>query len=108
MVNTWSQLERIRAAGQRPFLPIIVTTNRRLPWNLDGVGAMTILHQRGEAMPIELLEGLNVILMLNDCEQAANVNRLRRAKSVMWKSCAAWCECEKTLTTCVGRCDASR
>jgi len=105
MVSTWEDLGRLRLAGRKPTLPVIVTTNRYLPWNLMGVGAMTILHEAGKPFPVGLLDGLDVILMLDNCEQAGKVARVMRTKGFAWKSCESWCKCAKELVLYGGKCD---
>lgn len=108
MVNSWQELAELRRNGRRPALRVIVTDKKRMCWNLHGVGCMTILHIPGEPMPVELLEGLDVILWFDTCERAAAVSRSMRAKSVTPQRCEAWCECALELTTCVGKCTEMR
>ncbi len=104
MINTWQDLATLRAQGKRPALRLIVTTSKKLCWGLHGVGCMTILHEPGKPMPLELLDGLDVLLLLGQCELAAKVNRAMRARGVKPDRCEAWCPCTQELTTCVGKC----
>lgn len=104
MINTWAELAELRRNGKKPALRIIVTDKKRMCWNLHGVGCMTILHGPGEPMPVELLEGLDVILWFANCERAALVWRAMRAKEIAPARCEAWCECSRELTNCVGKC----
>lgn len=85
--------------GMQPAMRVVVTTNKRFAWNLDEIGVMAIVHARGEPMPVELLQGLEVLFMFDDCSQSAAVLRLCSQKGVTlaWYRC--WCDCEKTLTT---------
>jgi hypothetical protein len=108
MVSTWEQLGMLRLSGRKPSLPVIVTTNRHLPWNLSGVGAMTVLHESGKPLPVGLLDGLDVLLVFENCDQAGKVNRLMRTKGFAWRSCSAYCKCEQRLTTCCGPCVETR
>lgn len=102
-ISTWEDLAQLRRNGQRPALRLIVTDRKRWCWNLHGVGCMTILHEPGNPMPLELLEGLDVILDFG-CERAALVSRAMRSKGVTPGLCEAWCRCGEHLTTCVGKC----
>jgi hypothetical protein len=80
-------------------MKVIVTTNNRFAWNMDQLGVMAIVHKPGEPMPVELLDGLEVLFFLRDCGQSAAVLRLCRAKGLelAWYRC--WCDCENLLTT---------
>lgn len=108
MVNNWQDLAELRRNGRRPALRVIVTDKKRMCWNLHGVGCMTILHGPGEPMPVELLEGLDVILWFSNCDRAASVWRAMRGKEIVPARCEAWCECAGELTTCVGKCSDMR
>lgn len=108
MICTWRQLAELRGRAQRPALTVFVTTK---PWwakRLVGVGAMTIVHKPGEPMPVGLLDGLHVILALEDCGQAQAVWRLMKRKEVFPAKCEAWCWCEEALTVSVGDCKTLR
>ena len=83
----------------QPAMKLIVTTNKRFAWNMDEIGVMAIVHTPGEPMPVELLEGLEVLFMFADCGQSAAVLRLCTAKSVTLAWFRCWCECEKVLTS---------
>lgn len=109
MSCTWGQLADLRANGKRPALTVFVTTDERYARRLMfDLGVMAILQKPGEPMPVELLEGLDVILWLDDCEQAAAVSRLVRRRGVTPASLRAWCRCDRELTVSVGPCDALR
>ena len=69
---TWSDLAELRAQGLRPRLRVIVTTHEPFARRLTWVGAAAIVHAQGEPMPVELLDGLDVILLLGNCERAAS------------------------------------
>jgi hypothetical protein len=99
MSATWDELRALRANGLQPAMRLVVTTNKRFAWNLDSIGVMAIVHTPGEPMPVELLEGLEVLFMFSDCGQSAAVLRLcnQRGVTLAWYRC--WCECESLLTT---------
>lgn len=97
MTYTWADLAALRERGQKPGMAVFVTENR---WNVPTLwklGVMVILHEAGQPMPVELLEGLRVILWFDNCGKAVSVNRLIEAKGVKVESCEAYCECEKEL-----------
>lgn len=104
MICTWGQLAQLRANGRRPALPVFVTTREWYARRLIGVGAMTIIHKPGEPMPVELLEGLEVILALESCEQASAVWKLMKRRESFPARCESWCWCDQSLTVSVGPC----
>lgn len=104
MNATWEQLAELRAAGMRPAATLVVTTSRRFTWNLDSIGVMAILHAAGEPMPVELLEGLRVLFVLDDCNQSTAVLPACRSKGVRLESFTCWCKCAKELTSLVMPC----
>lgn len=111
MICTWGQLAQLRAAGQRPAMTLIVSTSRRFAWNVGQLGAMTILQQRGEPMPVELLDGLDVIFHLDNCDQNAAVLRLMRSKGVIAGRAGqvrCWCKCFEFLDSGAAPCSATR
>lgn len=97
MTYTWADLAALREHGTKPTMAVFVTENR---WNVPTLwrlGVMVILHEAGQPMPVELLEGLRVILWFDNCGKAVSVNRLIEAKGVKVESCEAYCECEREL-----------
>lgn len=104
----WDSLRQLRMGGQKPALPVIVTTKPHLPQRLDGVGCMVILHKAGEAMPIKLLDGLDVIFMLDTCELMCHVEQFRKSKGVTFASSRAWCSCASLLTIAPMSCESHR
>lgn len=95
---TWEALRELRAGGQKPTLPIIVTTKRHLPYRLHGVGCMVILHEAGKAMPVNLLEGLDVIFFFDRCDLVVSVWNLCQSKGIRMASTKTWCSCEQALS----------
>lgn len=104
----WDALRQLRMGGQKPALPVIVTTKPKLPQRLDGVGCLVILHKAGESMPIGLLDGLDVIFMLDTCELMIHVEHLRKSKGVNFASSRAWCSCASLLTIMPMSCESHR
>jgi len=102
----WDALRMLRMSGQKPALPVIVTTKPRLPQRLEGVGCLVILHKAGEPMPIKLLDGLDVIFMLDTCGLMIHVEQLRKAKGVEFASARAWCGCAQLLTILPMSCES--
>lgn len=94
----WDALRLMRLAGQKPALPVIVTTKPDLPRRLEGVGCLVILHKAGEVMPIKLLEGLDVIFNFDRCALELHVEHLAKAKGVKFASSRVWCGCANLLS----------
>lgn len=99
-VSTWADLAAMRARGERPKLPVFVTTGTRLSRNLYGVGALTIDVKSGDKMPVRLLDGLDVILVLDNCMQSVGVKHLMDERDCRAKRLRAWCRCGNELTIC--------
>jgi hypothetical protein len=102
----WDALRAMRMAGQKPALAVIVTSKIQLPKRLEGVGCMVILHRAGEVMPIDLLEGLDVLFFFDKCELVGHVWRLAKAKEVTFARCRAWCTCASMPTILPMACDS--
>ena len=94
----WDALRMMRLAGQKPVLPVIVTTKPILPQRLEGVGCLVILHKAGEVMPVKLLEGLDVIFFFERCELANAVRKLAMDKGVQFGRSQTWCGCAGLLS----------
>ncbi len=105
MICTWQQLLELRSAGKRPTMKLVVTSSRRFAYGFDEIGVMAILHTRGEPMPVELLEGLQVIFHFEDCAQSSAVSRLLSTRGVTLEWYRFWCECYDELTTIVMPCN---
>lgn len=103
-MNTWDELAGLREKGQRPALPVFLTTRKNLSWNI-GREFFVIHVPRGTKFLCELLAGLRVILMLDDCKQAAKVIALLKAKSIECEEVRVWCECQKTLKNGADNCE---
>lgn len=97
MAMTWADLAELRSRGQRPALRMFVTTRESFARRMTWVGCAAVLHEPGEPFPVELLDGLDVILDLGSCERAAKVKRLMDARDVKPTRLQTWCRCEKSL-----------
>lgn len=98
MAMTWQDLRTLRSHGQRPALVTFVTTDERWARRLTDLGVAAIVHRAGQPMPVEILDGMDVILDLGSCERAAKVARLMAAKNVVAERMRSWCRCSHTLT----------
>jgi len=106
-VSDWNQLRELRSTGNKPALPIIITSKKYLPRRLPDT-CMTIIHEAGTPMPVELLEGLDVIVWFDRCEIASAVWKLLKAKSVKCSCFRAWCTCGSMLTIAPMDCESHR
>lgn len=97
MIATWDDLAALRAAGKRPGLPVVVTLRRADAWRVFTEPFCVIVHEPGKPFPVELLDGLEVLLRM-PCPQAAAIARLIRAKGVAVRRCESWCDCAAELT----------
>ena len=102
---TWDDLAELRARGQRPTLRTFVTTDPAFARRMTWVGCAAVLHEAGTPMPVELLDGLDVILDLGRCERAGAVKRLCDARDVTLARCQAWCRCAQGLTVAPHPCE---
>ena len=93
---TWDDLRQLRAQGLAPSFPVIVTTKSDC-WTYAEIGCAVLKHEPGEPFPVELLDGLRVLLFLGDCDRASNVIRAMVAKGVKPSELSAWCQCFKRL-----------
>ncbi len=94
---TWDDLAELRGRGQRPTLRTFVTTDPAFARRMTWVGCAAVLHEAGTPMPVELLDGLDVILDVGSCERAGKVARLMAERDVRCSRLQAWCRCERTL-----------
>jgi hypothetical protein len=99
----WETLRTLRKAGQKPTLPVFVGSYWQLQKNIPN--ALVIVHPPSRPMPVELLEGLDVILYFRDCNMGGKVKRLMDAKGVTPASLKVWCNCGETFTVSCGPCD---
>lgn len=99
-MSTWAELEAMRKQGMRPK-QLIVASNFNMVRAQAEAGAMVVVHKRGEKFRPELLRGLDVLLHFENCNQTHAAVRLMREREQMPKACAAWCQCEGELSTCV-------
>lgn len=96
-IKSWDALRKLRHAGQKPSLPVIITNLPHLPRRFDGVGCMVILHESGEPMPVNLLSELNVIWFFDACHIARFAYELTQKRGVKLASSRAWCACAFAL-----------
>ena len=101
----WQSLRRLRMSGSRPALPVIITSNAKLPERLAGVGCMVILHRAGESPAVKLLDALDVIVIFETCEFAARFFWFAQRHRVHFARYRAWCRCGKALTVAAFDCD---
>lgn len=97
---TWQELSALRERGQRPRTLCITTDFWRCREQADK-GSMVVVHKPGKALPLELLEGLNVELHLDDCSQAFRLAKAMKARVIEWGNCASWCRCEQRMSICI-------
>ena len=98
MNATWDDLLAMRNKGCVPDRPLIVTTDPRVGYAPEAKGSMVIIHKPHTPMPVQLLAGLDVILVFDRCELAGKVLKLIRQKETTPpKSMTAWCECNQEL-----------
>lgn len=88
-------------------MKLIVTTSSRMAFGMDRIGVMVIVHRSGEPMPVELLEDLDVIFWLGDCDKNAAVLKLLNSRGVTVRAFKCWCDCEQILTSLVAPCGES-
>lgn len=90
---SWEDLRELRERGQRPALPVCVTTDFWRCRDRAEAGALVIVHKAGERFEAQLLDGLEVELFLDGCAQTSAVARLIREREVAPASVVAWCKC---------------
>jgi hypothetical protein len=106
---SWQDLRALRQTGQRPTLPVIVSTGHyRLDRNLRESGCLVITHKPGEMFHVELLQGLRVMLFVGRCERANRVAKSMMARGVEPAQMQVWCECSAELTTAPVSCEIAR
>ena len=94
----WDALRLLRMSGRKPKLPVIVTTDAKLPQRFHGVGCMTILHESGTKFPVKLLAGLKVLAFFDSCSDAIAVQRLFDVHDCWPTSFSVWCVCGSCMT----------
>jgi len=105
-MSTWADLKTLRDAGHRPahMLTVFAGAHRNFRAAMMDIGAMVIDHAPGKSIPLELLGGLDVLLMFSHCGQASELaSRLSTAKHPP-RRCRVWCECSHALTVLSGPC----
>ena len=105
MSATWDDLRALRQHGMVPAMKLVVTNSPRFAWPFHNIGVMAIVHRSGEPMPVELLDGMEVIFWFEHCGQSEAVLRLMREKGVnaAWYRC--WCRCYDELTSLAMPCN---
>lgn len=96
-MSNWTDLAALRQSGRKPALPVVITTRYAKCLAQAAAGAMVIVQEKGKPIPVELLEGLDVELYLDDCAQATAVANIVRQHNVTPASFFVWCECEQWL-----------
>jgi hypothetical protein len=91
----WDRLQELRAKGQRPLLPVFITTEGKWKYRLPR-SYLVIEVKPGEAFRSDLLEGLDVILALG-CDRAARVVKAINDQNIVCRSVTAWCPCTKEM-----------
>jgi hypothetical protein len=97
---TWQELQALRDRGQKPAL-LCVTPDFRRCADRAKEGAMVVVHKAGEQLPVELLDGLNVELYLDDCSQTFRLAKAWKGREIQPALCSAWCHCEGRMTVSV-------
>lgn len=69
---------------------------------------MVILHEAGTPLPVKLLDGLDVIFMLDRCDKASAVWRLMQERGVKPSRMRAWCNCFDQLVAAPADCASAR
>lgn len=106
---TWDDLRQLRAAGLKPSLPVMVATKPgSLGRLLDSEGFAVLEVKAGEPFHAELLDDLDVLLFLGNCDRASAVVKAMRAKSVKPERLRTWCECSQQLDSSPVRCEVAR
>ena len=107
-MNTWADLRKIRAAGLKPSLPIVVTVDGSRPAGLLAEeGCLVIRHSPGEPFHVELLEGLRVWLFLGSCDRAQSVVKMCAAKGCRPSELGSWCVCTRRMDWQPVRCEVA-
>lgn len=89
---TWDDLRELRRQGLKPSLPVLVTTANDARTYADE-GFAVIRHSPGQPFPVELLDGLRVMLFLGNCDRASAVVRVMAMRGVKPAELMAWCGC---------------
>lgn len=96
MNATWADLRALRENGQRPAEMIVITTQRWFVRGWDQQGVMCILHRAGESLPVELLQGLEVMVWLDSCDQTYALIKHMNLRGVQTKNFHHVCKCYST------------
>lgn len=103
---TWADLADLRRQGLKPAFKVIVASKMNLPPQLSTLNAVVIHHEAGQAPPINLLEGLEVIAWFANCELAGKFFNWATRKGVKFASYSAWCGCGGNLTSVAFDCNS--
>lgn len=101
---TWDDLRELRRNGMRPALPVLVTTANDCH-TYEQEGFAVVRHEAGKPFPVELLDGLRVLLFLGSCDRASAVVRAMVNREVRPAELRAWCECFRVLDGKPMRCE---
>jgi hypothetical protein len=106
-MSTWADLRALRAAGHRPAHVLTVfaaPAHRNFRSEMISMNAMVIDHALEEPIPLELIGGLEVLLMFERCADAMELARLLRGAKYPPVWCRVWCNCSNALTIAPGPC----
>ena len=106
-MSTWADLKSLRDAGHRPAHMLTVFApgaHRNFRAAMIEIGAMVIDHQLDQPIPLELIGGLEVLLMYEICEDACELARRMWGMKYPPTRCRVWCSCSKALTVTPGPC----
>jgi hypothetical protein len=105
---TWQDLRLMREQGVKPSLPVMVSTDGANPAGLlMENGFLVIRHKPGEMFPVELLDGLSVLLFLGSCDRASAVVRMMVERDVQPLEIRSWCECYSRIDRQPVRCEVA-
>lgn len=105
-MNDWADLKALRDAGHRPahMLAVFSGDHWRFRAAMIENGAMVIDHPSGQPIPIELLAGLEVLLMFSRCGEAMEIAKQIRGAKHPPLRCRVWCECMQDLSVIAMKC----
>lgn len=96
---TWQDLRTLRSRGQKPELPIVITSGRWPGlWDTD----ICCIDANGP-MDLELLSGLTVLLFTG-CRLSENIALELRRNAIQPKRLLGWCQAQGALVYATGGC----
>lgn len=105
-MSTWEDLRTLRAQGVVPRLKLVICDPSQyiLRKNFIDMGAMVIDVKGDEAVPVELLDGLDVWLFFNRCGESEAIAKALRECERKPERIRAWCQCSHDFTVIPGSC----